>query len=145
MKTLRLALGIAFLLAAAGVGVISVDHVQNQLATLEACRAAETGHWSEVLTRTEERVGADATGRSAAECRCLALLATGAGAACVELLEEILADPRAEDWSPNPTLAVHVIQTWRDAGRGTEAAALAKRAAQHQPEDPDHYIGKSHV
>ncbi len=137
MKTLRLSLGIAIFLAAAGVGVISVDRVQSQLDILEACQAAESGHWSEVLARTEGRVGADATGRSAAECRCLALLATGAGDTCVELLEEILADPRAADWAPNPTLAVHLIQIWRDAGRGTDAAALAKRAAHLHPDDPD--------
>ncbi len=137
MKAPHLALAIAILVTAAGVGIISVDHVRGQLTALEACRAADSGQWSEVLALTEGQVGTDATGRSAAECRCLALLATGAGAACIELLEGILDDPRAEEWAPNPTLAVHLIQTWRDAGRSHDAASLAGRAAQNHPDDPD--------
>jgi len=93
--------------------------------------------WSAALAGTESRVGNDETGRAAAECRCQALLATGRTAACVELLEEMLAQPEADGWTPSPPLAIHLIQTWRDVGRSLEAAELARGAARLHPENPD--------
>jgi tetratricopeptide (TPR) repeat protein len=137
VRLLRLAL-LAVVLGTTGVvGFVSYERVQDQLAALETCDAARTGDWARALARSEGRVGADATGRAAAECRCLALLATEAGDACVELLDAILADPEAADWAPGPALAVHLIQTRRDAGRIREAAELARRAARAHPDDPD--------
>ncbi len=150
-----LALLAPLVLLALAAGVISVRRVSEQVAVLEACDAAKQEAWGDVLARTAGRVGPDATGRAAAECRCRALLATGAGAECVALLEPLLgiqtsperptdppSDPesaaaRPSDWSPAPDLAVHVIQTWRDAGRSRDAATLARRAALLHPEDPD--------
>jgi hypothetical protein len=127
----------ALALVALAAGAVSVRRVGEQVAVLEACGAAERGEWGDVLARTAGRTGPDATGLAAAECRCRALLATGAGEACLALLEALLADPRAGDWTPGPELAVHVIQTWRDAGHARDAAELARRAARRHPADPD--------
>jgi hypothetical protein len=55
----------------------------------------------------------------------------------VTLLEGLLANPDADGWAPNPTLAVHLIQTWRDEGRSLEAAELARRAARSHPDHAD--------
>ncbi len=117
--------------------MVSVRRVGEQIAVLEACDAVSDQAWGDVLARTAGRVGPDATGLAAAECRCRALLATGSGDACVALLEPLLADPKAAGWAPAPDLAVHMIQTWRDAGRSRDAAALAQRAAARAPDEPD--------
>lgn len=137
MKFLRVALLAALLGSTTAIGLVSYERVQDQLAALETCEAARAGDWARALGRSEGRAGADDTGRSAAECRCTALLATGAEGACVELLDAILADPESESWAPNPALAVHLIQTRRDAGRALEAAELARRATRAHPDDPD--------
>ncbi len=133
----RLTLLLLALGAALFAGLISARRVGDQVAVLEACEAAQAGRWSAALAGTESRVGHDETGRAAAECRCRALLATGRGAACVELLEELLAQPEADGWTPSPPLAIHLIQTRRDAGRNLAAAELARGAARLHPENPD--------
>jgi len=132
-----LAILLLALSAALFAGLISARRVADQVAVLEACEAAEAGEWATALAATESRVGNDETGRAAAECRCRALLATGRGAACVELLEQILEQPEADGWTPSPALSIHLIQTWRDAGRNLEAAELARAAARLYPENPD--------
>jgi hypothetical protein len=133
----RLALLAPLVLLALAAGVVSVRRVSEQVAVMEACESASEQAWGDVLARTAGRVGSDATGLAAAECRCRALLATGAGAECVALLEPLLADPATSAWPLAPDLAVHVIQTWRDAGRSRDAAALAARAAARHPDEPD--------
>jgi len=133
----RLGLLLLALGAALFAGLISADRVADQVAVLEACEAAQAEQWSAALAATEGRVGNDETGRAAAECRCRALLATGRGDACVELLEEMLTQPEADGWTPSPPLAIHLIQTRRDAGRNLEAAELARGAARLHPENPD--------
>jgi hypothetical protein len=135
--TARLWLLLLALGAALSAGLISARRVSDQLAVLEACEAAEAGAWSIVLEETEGRVGSDETGRAAAECRCRALLASDRGDACVELLEHMLAQPEADGWTPSPALAIHLIQTRRDAGRQLAAAELARSAARLHPEHPD--------
>jgi hypothetical protein len=137
VRRLRIAVLAAVLACTAAIGFVSYERVQDQLTALETCEAAHAGNWARALARSEGRTGADVTGRSAAECRCMALLATGAEHACVELLDGILADPEAEDWAPGPALAVHLIQTRRDAGRTLEAAELARRATRVHPDDAD--------
>ena len=121
-------------LLALAAGVVSVRRVGDQVAVLEACEAAERGDFEGALARTAGRTGRDATGLAAAECRCKALLATGAGDACLSLLEPLLAETA---WAPGPELSVHVIQTWREAGRARDAAELARRAARLHPENPE--------
>jgi tetratricopeptide (TPR) repeat protein len=121
---------------AAGVGFVSFERAREQMRALEACNAAQTGEWDRVLDRTREPFEGS-TGLSAAECRCFALLATGAENECLDLMERVLATPAAGDWAPNPTLSVHLIQTWRDRGRTRDAADLAHRAAVRNPENPD--------
>ena len=133
----RLALLAPLVLLALAAGVVSVRRVGEQVAVLEACKAVDEEAWADVLARTAGRVGPDATGLAAAECRCRALLAIGSGGDCVGLLEPLLADPQSSGWAPAPDLAVHVIQTWREAGRSSEAAALARRAAARFPDEPD--------
>jgi hypothetical protein len=133
----RLTLLLLALGAALFAGLISARRVEDQVAVLEACEAAQAGRWATALAGTEGRFGNDETERAAAECRCRALLATGRGAACVELLEEMLAQPEADDWTPSPPLAIHLIQTRRDAGRQLAAAELALAAARRHPENPD--------
>ncbi len=136
-RRVRTLLLLAVIGAALTAGVVSFRSVGEQLSVLEACEASGRADWNAALSGTEGRVGADETGRAAAECRCLALLATNRGAECVALLEQLLADPDADGWAPNPTLAVHLIQTWRDQGRTLDAAELARRAAQSHPENAD--------
>jgi len=129
-----LLLALALALAA---GSVSLRAVPGERAARRACGAALAGRADEALALTESRVGADRAGRIAAECRCVALLARGDGPGCAALLEGVLAQPAAADWVPRADLAIHLIQSWRDAGRGTQAAALAARAARAAPRDPD--------
>jgi hypothetical protein len=133
----RLSLLAVAVAAATTTGVVSVRQAGEQLAVLDACAGVERGDWPFVLAQTAARVGPDETGRAAVECRCTALLATGRGDECTELLEQVLARPEAEDWAPRPELSVHLVQTLRDAGRAEEAAAFARRAGRAHPEDPD--------
>jgi len=125
------------LAVAGGVGLISVSSVNDQLAVMEACEAVGAEDWDAVLRKTEGRVGDGDTGRAATECRCMALLATGAGDACVALLERAVTRGEADGWTPGPVLAVHLIQTWRNMARAQDAAVLARRAAHRYPNDPD--------
>jgi len=134
--TRRLGLiAVGLVLAAAGVGLVSAERVRDQLAVMEACEATGEGDFATALSRTQGRVDASDTGRAAAECRCLALLASERGGECAELVARLLADPRSEGWAPRPDLAIHLIQTWREEGRAAEAAELARRAAQAHPDD----------
>ncbi len=127
----------AVLFCAAGAGLVSVRSIDDQIAVLEACEAVEHGDWQTALARTEGRVGHDDAGRAAAECRCLALLATGEAAACIELLEQAVEAGREDGWAPRPELAGHLIQAWRSQARPDAAAELAHRAAIHYPDEPD--------
>ncbi len=131
--TVLLACGVV----AAGVGIVSLAGMDAQLDALAACEATERGAWDETLTRSEALSLEDETGRAAAECRCLALLASGREAECAQLLEEALSTPGAENWAPNPQLSVHLIQTWREQGRLRDAANLALRAGALHPQHPE--------
>jgi hypothetical protein len=133
----RLVILLATLAVSAGLGIISLRHAEQNAATLDACGAVESGDWNTALRRTEDlALGGSAT-RDAAECRCIALVATERGAECESLIDRLLADPSANDWSPNPSLAIHLIQTHRSAGRTREAAELARRAARQFPSNAD--------
>ena len=125
----------ALALGVAGAGLVSAQRVRDQLAVIDACDASERGDWTAALAGTQDRVDASETGLAAAECRCRALIGSGRADACADLIAERLADPAAADWSPRPDLAIHAIQTWRDAGRAEEAAMLAARAARAHPDD----------
>jgi hypothetical protein len=119
-----------------GVGVVAVDRTRDELAAIEACDAVQRGDAHAALTLTEGRVGTDAAGRTAAECRCLAQLASGDAQACDSMMSSLLRDPRSAGWAPGPALSTHLIQEWRDAGRAADAADLAKRAGALHPTDP---------
>lgn len=126
----------ALLLAVAGL-FVALRQAREQMRVLDACEAAERGDWSRVLAGTAGRSGGDETGRAAAECRCRALLAQDREPECTELLLSVVADPAAADWAPSAPLAIHLIQTLRDSGRGAEAAALARRAGRIHPGVPE--------
>ena len=126
---------LALLAAAVGVGIVSFETTREQLVVLDACERVRSGDYAAALALTAERVGPDGVGRTAAECRCAALAATGRGADCLAMLEDLLADPEALEWAPEPALSAHLIQRRRDAGRIREAADLARRAGRAHPED----------
>lgn len=121
--------------AAILAGAISFDRTRSQLAVLEACERVRAGDFEGALVLSESQIGPDETGRTAAECRCTALVATGRGEACLNLLDELLADPEASGWTPEPAYAAGLIQRRRDAGRIDDAATLAKRAGLAHPLD----------
>jgi hypothetical protein len=134
--TARAAIAAALFAALAGTALVSYETARVQMMALDACEAVEAGDWDTALARTAKR-SQGATGRWAAECRCLALIATDSGAECAELMEDVLAAPDAKDWAPNAILSVHLIQTWRDEGRTVKAADLARRASGQHPDNPD--------
>jgi hypothetical protein len=119
------------------VGVISTRQTGELGAAMEACGAVETGDWQTVLRLSADLTLHTSARRSVSECRCIALIATGEMAECEGLMEELLTDPNAPDWVPNPMLSIHMIQTRRTQGRAEQAAALAKRSARQYPEDGD--------
>jgi hypothetical protein len=136
-RLVRLSIAVAALCVAASAGIVSTHRARGQLTAIEACEAVRVGDFATALALSEGRTGASETGRKTAECRCMALFASGAGPACVELLEGLLDDPRLADWAPQPALSVHLIQTWRDAARTRDAALLAQRAGRLYPDDAD--------
>jgi hypothetical protein len=121
------------LVALAGIGVVSIGRARDQLAVIDACEAARAGDTARALTLTDGRIGDSETGRAAAECRCHALIAAGEPAACLGLLEPLVADPAP--WMPEPSLAALLIRERRDTGRPEEAAALARAAGRSHPDD----------
>ena len=137
MMRWRLVILLAALAVSAGLGFISVRHAEQNAAILDACRAVESGDWNTALQRTEKLPLGGSSARDAVGCRCIALIETGRGVECESLMDRLLADPRSDGWSPNPSLAVHLIQTHRSAGRIREAADLARRAARQFPSNGD--------
>ncbi|MCH8890739.1 MAG: hypothetical protein IH827_06650, partial [Myxococcales bacterium] len=133
----RLITLLAALVVSAGLGIISVRSGGQNAAILDACGAVESGDWSTVLKRTENLSLGGSAALDAAECRCVALIATDRGVECDSLMDRLLADSASDGWSPNPNLAVHLIQTHRSAGRIREAADLARRAARQFPSNGD--------
>ena len=133
----RLIILLAALATSAGLGIISVRNAEQNAAILDACGAVESGDWATVLKRTENLSLDGRTALDAAECRCVALVATNRGVECESLMNRVLADSVSDSWSPNPNLAVHLIQTHRSAGRIREAADLARRAARQFPSNGD--------
>jgi hypothetical protein len=117
------------------VGTISIKRAREQIAVLGACEAASSGDTARALATTEGRTGPTEIGRSAAECRCEALVATGDVAACVALLDPLVDDPSA--WTPEPALAALLVRERSASGRSDEAAALARAAGRADPGDPE--------
>jgi hypothetical protein len=137
MMKRRLVILLAALAVSMGLGIISVRHAERNAAVLDACGAVESGDWNSVLKHTEDLPLGGSAARNAAECRCVALVATERGVECESLMDRLLADPASDGWSPNPNLAIHLIQTRRSAGRIEKAADLARRAARQFPSNGD--------
>jgi Type I phosphodiesterase / nucleotide pyrophosphatase len=134
--TPRALAALALLGCAVGVGIVSFERSRDQLVVLDACDRLAAQDYDGVLARTEKLVGASQVGRTAAECRCGALAATGHSDTCFGMLEDILAQPEARDWVPEPTLAIPLIERRRQSGQLAEAAALARRLGRAHPLDP---------
>ncbi len=133
----RLAVLLAALAASLGIGIISVRYAEQNAAILNACGAVESGDWNSALEQTENLALDRSSARDAAECRCIALVATDRGTECESLMDRLLSDPAFDGWSPSPALAVHLIQARRSAGRIEAAADLARRAARQFPSNGD--------
>ena len=133
-KTLLLG---ALLTLGAIASVNSIRQLEIERAAGEVCEAVQAGDYARALSAGPPPDDSSEAGLRAVECHCLALLASADPGTCEQLLQRVLADPATGDWAPRPDLSIHVIQTWRDAGRAQEAAALARRAASRHPDHPD--------
>jgi hypothetical protein len=101
------------------------------------CSAVDAERFAEAIELSESGSSAEGAGREIAECRCIALLATGDRAGCTALLDPILRRPEAADWVPNPVLTKLMLRTWQAEGTLAPAAALAARAAPIHRHDLD--------
>lgn len=132
---LRLALLVVLVAVALYLVLRTLPRIERYRATEAVCAAAEHGDWAAALAASEDLVANDTAGRRAAQCRCRALLATGEKAACVALLEDLLAAESEDDWLPDPTLTALVVAARDEAGEPNAAADLANRGALEYPED----------
>ncbi|MEZ4290835.1 MAG: alkaline phosphatase family protein [Myxococcota bacterium] len=118
----------------AGLGAgCTPDPLEEQAA--QVCGAVEAKRFDEALARSASGAGPRGAGRAIAECRCLALLASGDREGCSALLDPLLSDPAAADWVPSAVLTKRMLKDWQAAGRIADAAALATRAAPVLRED----------
>ena len=127
------------LFALLGVAIAALAYSRDDgasRAAVETCRASDAEDWPAALALSEGIAPVGDAGRAAAQCRCFALLATGEGPQCEHLLEALMAGHTDGTWAPDADLSVHLIQTWRDAGRSENAARLARVAAARHPDHP---------
>ncbi len=128
---------VAVWILAVFVGTRGWRHVQRSSAVERICDAVAGERWTAALAESEGIVGPDELGRQAAECRCMAQLATEQWDACIATLESLLEDSSVEGWLPNPVLAMAVATDRRQHGRLPQAVQLLRRATTAYPEDPD--------
>lgn len=119
---------------AAILGLRAASRVAKYRKVDRVCTAAEAGDWETVIARSAPLVGPDPEGLRAAECRCTALLETGAQADCVDLLEGLLARPEVDDWLPRPLQTAMLVAAREERGELPAAADLARRGARAYPE-----------
>lgn len=131
----RLALLVGLVAIAIALFVRTVPRLQRYRAVDLACAAVERGDWSTALETSEDLAGTDPEGLRAAQCRCLALLQTGAAERCADLMENLIEDPRTGDWLPSPELTSLVVARREERGAPGAAAELAHRGATAYPED----------
>jgi len=122
------------LIAVVAVGWRRLD---RRLAVARACDVVAAEEWEAALESSRELVGTDPPGLAAAECRCLALFATGELDAGLELLDRLLADPATGDWLPEPVLVLTAVAHRRAQGRLGAAAELVRRGTAAYPRDAD--------
>jgi hypothetical protein len=135
-RALHVAVAAVVLILALAAGHVSYQRTRAELAALATCEALTQGDVAAALARSEGEVGADATGRAVATCRCRALQAVGRGEECATLLSSLLDDPAAADWMPPADLAAFYVASQRAAGRTRQAADFARRAGAAHPHDP---------
>jgi hypothetical protein len=135
----RLSVAAALILfcVAVAAGYRSVGSVRRQLAVGRVCEAVGEQRWSDALDLSAVLDLGGPDGQIAAECRCWALLATGAESECVDLIGRVMSRPDADDWTLPPMLARVVVRVRRDRGELGAAAALARQATALHPTDRD--------
>ena len=124
------------LAVAAVVGVRSARRVSELRAAAEVCAAADRHDWPAAVAASERFVGGGAAPPlDVAECRCAALMETGARDGCVALLDDLLARPATGEWLPSPLLTAVAVEARRDRGDLPGAARLAGRGARRYPQN----------
>ncbi len=136
---MRRALGVAAMSIAVAVALWLVNAAgrpsERQQQIVAMCDAVGDGQYDEAIALSAALVSPDPDGRTAAECRCWALLNRDRRDDCASLIDELLlAEPEAP-WVPHPVLATLVSRVRSQQGRVVEAANLARKAAAAHPGD----------
>jgi tetratricopeptide (TPR) repeat protein len=139
-RKLSLAL-LAILLAVAGlVSYRSVLRVRELRRAQATCAAADRGDWKGALASSRREwassVAYTQAALRAADCRCVALVATGRRDECSASLERLLADPRTDEWLPRPPLVALLVDSRQRQGKLEAALELASRGLDRTPRDP---------
>ena len=133
-RRLQVALLVVLLVVAVVLGIRAVRRVGEKAAERRVCAAAERHDWAGTLAASQRFVADGAVPPpDVAECRCAALMETGKRAACVDLLEGLLARPATGDWLPSPLLTAVAVEARRDRGDLPGAARLAVRGTRRYP------------
>jgi hypothetical protein len=107
----------------------------HQKQILAMCDAVDEGRYDEAIESSASLVSADPDGRTAAECRCWALLNRDRRDDCAKLIDDLLLAAPEAQWVPHPVLSTLVSRVRTQQGRAVEAADLAHRVAAAYPAD----------
>ncbi|MCP4004199.1 MAG: alkaline phosphatase family protein [bacterium] len=127
-RAISATLAVVLMVVAVSLGVVSARRVQRQAMVGEICDATRNSEWELALSLGDDAVDSGEEGRIAAECLCWAYAAQDRLDECVQLVEKVLADPAADDWVPDVTIARMVVRQRAESGLFQEAAELARRA-----------------
>ena len=137
---IKRAITVAALSVAVAVGLWLVNATggrpserQQQIAAI--CDAVGDGQYDEAIEASVALVSADSDGRTAAECRCWALLNRNRRDDCARLIDGLLLAAPEADWVPHPVLSTLVSRVRTQQGRLVEAANLARKATVAHPGD----------
>ena len=123
------------LVTAAYLGWRGVKKVRQSSSETALCAAVMEGDFERALELGDQLAASGLYDPAAAECHCVALVETGRGEQCVQLIEDLLARPDAGDWLPSPPLAAVLVEQRSARGELPGAADLAHRAAMRYPDD----------
>jgi hypothetical protein len=131
----QLALLVVLLLAGAVAVGRSVARWREYRHVEAVCAAADRRDWQAVLADPRPLAPTVAQLREA-DCRCVALLATGRGGECYAVLEDLLSSRQGADWLPRLSTTLAMIEHRRARGDLGGAAELARRTALLYPDQP---------
>ena len=133
------AVTVAALSVAVAVGLWFVNAAglpsERQQQIVAMCDAVGEGQYDEAIESSAALVSPDPDGRTAAECRCWALLNRDRRDDCASLIDELLLEAPEAPWVPHPVLSTLVSRVRTQQGRVVEAANLARNAAAAHPHD----------